>query len=58
MKTATHTDLNGKGYIYRIVKRKSFLNKISPLFTGVEFYDTYTNKWRESIMTKCQLKQL
>lgn len=56
MKTATHTDLNGKGYLYRIVKRKGVIGRINPLFTGVEFYDTYCNKWRDSVMTKKEIK--
>ncbi len=54
--SATHTGPSGV-HLYRIAQL-TFWERLNPLITGVEFWDTYTYTWCVSIMRKSELVAL
>ena len=60
---ATHSNKAGK-HLYRIVADEQVTNALHKILgqvvisTGVEFYDTYCNLWRKSLVRQCELIEL
>jgi len=53
--SATHTSHCGS-YLYRVIPRRWW--QLWPSYTGVEFWDTRTDKWRESAMEEHELMEI
>jgi len=53
---ATHTSICGP-YLYKYTPLK-WWQKLWPLYTGVEFWDEYREKWCTSFMDVYELKEL